>query len=251
MRMTATSGIRSGARRPTISGRSDASRPGPGTACEPRIAWIVEHRAAARPPRPAGRWRPSTFSSYGRPRPRPTACPTAASRSSGSTRRPASWPGRPGTPRPGPFFADLAGVVDVPWDIAVGGDRVYPGVEGRRTLRSRLINAYLGRLHAAAAHDATLGAAFLRVTGLVSPPPVAPAPRGWPSGSYGPAGCPGPAAPPRATGTPSRRLPPGPTMPPEPSRLTPARGPGTAGAGPRSGSGPGRGPWPAPRGVVW
>jgi hypothetical protein len=83
------------------------------------------------------------------------------------------------------------------------------------------------------------------------PAPVAPAPRGWPSGSYGPAGCPGPAAPPRATGTPSRRLPPGPTMPPEPSRLTPARGPGTAGAGPRSGSGPGRGPWPAPRGVVW
>jgi hypothetical protein len=61
-------------------------------------------------------------------------------------------------------------VVDVPWDIAVGGDLVYPGVEGRRTLRSRLINAYLGRLHAAAAHDATLGAAFLRVTGLVSPP---------------------------------------------------------------------------------
>jgi hypothetical protein len=77
---------------------------------------------------------------------------------------------QPGTPRPGPFFADLAGVVDVPWDIAVGGDLVYPGVEGRRTLRSRLINAYLGRLHAAAAHDATLGAAFLRVTGLVSPP---------------------------------------------------------------------------------
>ena len=57
---------------------------------------------------------------------------------------------QPGTPRPGPFFADLAGVVDVPWDIAVGGDLVYPGVEGRRTLRSRLINTYLGRLHAAA-----------------------------------------------------------------------------------------------------
>lgn len=57
---------------------------------------------------------------------------------------------QPGTPRPGPFFADLAGVVDMFWDIAVGGDLVSPGVEGRRTLRSRLINAYLGRLHAAA-----------------------------------------------------------------------------------------------------
>jgi 2-polyprenyl-6-methoxyphenol hydroxylase-like FAD-dependent oxidoreductase len=78
---------------------------------------------------------------------------------------------QPGTqPRPGPFFADLARVVDVPWDIAVGGDLIYPGVEGRRTLKSRLVNAYLARLHAAAAHDATLAAAFLRVTGLVTPP---------------------------------------------------------------------------------
>jgi hypothetical protein len=30
--------------------------------------------------------------------------------------------------------------------------------------------AYLGRLHAAAAHDARLAAAFLRVAGLVAPP---------------------------------------------------------------------------------
>ena len=78
---------------------------------------------------------------------------------------------QPGTqPQSGPFFTDLARVVDVPWDIAVGGDLVFPGVEGRRTLKSRLINAYLARLHAAAAHDATLAAAFLRVTGLVTPP---------------------------------------------------------------------------------
>jgi hypothetical protein len=45
-------------------------------------------------------------------------------------------------------------VVDVPWDIAVGGDLVFPGVQGRRTLKVRLVNAYLARLHAAAAHDA-------------------------------------------------------------------------------------------------
>ena len=73
-------------------------------------------------------------------------------------------------PQPHRFFADLARVVDVPWDIAAGGDLVFPGVHGRRTLRVRLISAYLARLHAAAAHDATLASAFVRVIGMVAPP---------------------------------------------------------------------------------
>jgi hypothetical protein len=34
----------------------------------------------------------------------------------------------------------------------------------------RLVNAYLARLHAAAAHDARLAGAFLQVAGLVAPP---------------------------------------------------------------------------------
>ncbi len=61
-------------------------------------------------------------------------------------------------------------MVDVPWDIAVGGDLAVPGVQGRRTLKVRLINAYIARLHAAAAHDASLATAFVRVAGLVAPP---------------------------------------------------------------------------------
>jgi 2-polyprenyl-6-methoxyphenol hydroxylase-like FAD-dependent oxidoreductase len=73
-------------------------------------------------------------------------------------------------PRPRHWFGDLARVVDVPWDIAVGGDLVFPGVQGRRTLKVRLGNAYLARLHAAAAHDADLASAFMRVAGLVAPP---------------------------------------------------------------------------------
>jgi 2-polyprenyl-6-methoxyphenol hydroxylase-like FAD-dependent oxidoreductase len=73
-------------------------------------------------------------------------------------------------PRPRHWFGDLARVVDVPWDIAVGGDLVFPGVQGRRTLKMRLGNAYLARLHAAAAHDAGLASTFLRVAGLVAPP---------------------------------------------------------------------------------
>jgi 2-polyprenyl-6-methoxyphenol hydroxylase-like FAD-dependent oxidoreductase len=73
-------------------------------------------------------------------------------------------------PQPRRLFAELARVVDVPWDIAVGGDLAFPGVQGRRTVKVRLVNAYLARLHAAAAHDARLASAFLRVAGLVARP---------------------------------------------------------------------------------
>jgi 2-polyprenyl-6-methoxyphenol hydroxylase-like FAD-dependent oxidoreductase len=73
-------------------------------------------------------------------------------------------------PQPRRWFRDLARVVDVPWDMAAGGDLVFPGVQGRRTLKSRLANAYLARLHAAADHDADLASAFVRVAGLVAPP---------------------------------------------------------------------------------
>jgi 2-polyprenyl-6-methoxyphenol hydroxylase-like FAD-dependent oxidoreductase len=73
-------------------------------------------------------------------------------------------------PQPRRFFADLARVVDVPWEIAAGGDLVFPEVQGRRTPKGRLLNAYITRLHAAAARDASLADAFVRVAGLVAPP---------------------------------------------------------------------------------
>jgi 2-polyprenyl-6-methoxyphenol hydroxylase-like FAD-dependent oxidoreductase len=73
-------------------------------------------------------------------------------------------------PHPGRVLGDLARVVDVPWEMAAGGDLAFPGVQGRRTPKLRLVNAYLARLHAAAAHDARLAAAFVRVAGLVTPP---------------------------------------------------------------------------------
>ena len=73
-------------------------------------------------------------------------------------------------PQPRRWFRGLARVVDVPWDIAVGGDLAVPGVQGRRTLKDRLVHAYIARLHAAAEHDATLASAFVRVAGLVAPP---------------------------------------------------------------------------------
>jgi hypothetical protein len=73
-------------------------------------------------------------------------------------------------PHPHRFFRDIAHVVAVPWDIAVGGDLIFPGVQGPRTAKVRLVSAYLARLHAAAVHDASLASAFVRVAGLVTRP---------------------------------------------------------------------------------
>ncbi|MGH3752588.1 MAG: FAD-dependent oxidoreductase [Pseudonocardiaceae bacterium] len=69
------------------------------------------------------------------------------------------------------YFRAAAKIVDSAWDISVTGDLRLPEVVGRRTLKVRLINAYLPHLHAAAAVDPRVGAAFLRVTNLLSPPP--------------------------------------------------------------------------------
>jgi 2-polyprenyl-6-methoxyphenol hydroxylase-like FAD-dependent oxidoreductase len=68
------------------------------------------------------------------------------------------------------FFTRAARIIDVPWDMSVGGDLRFPSIEGPRTLRTRLINGYLGRLHAAAEQDPVVGHAFLSVANLQSPP---------------------------------------------------------------------------------
>jgi hypothetical protein len=73
-------------------------------------------------------------------------------------------------PQPRRWFRDLAHVVDAPWEMAAGGDLVFPDVQGPRTAKVRLVNAYIARLHAGAAHDARLASAFVRVAGLVAPP---------------------------------------------------------------------------------
>jgi 2-polyprenyl-6-methoxyphenol hydroxylase-like FAD-dependent oxidoreductase len=73
-------------------------------------------------------------------------------------------------PQPRRWFRDLAHAVDMAWDMSAGGDLAFPGVPGRRTPKVRLVNAYITRLHAAAAHDASLASAFIRVAGLVAPP---------------------------------------------------------------------------------
>ncbi len=73
-------------------------------------------------------------------------------------------------PSPRQYFQLIARTVDPPWDIAVGADLAFPDVPGTRTVKIRLINAYLPRLYRAAVHDAALSAAFVRVLGLIDRP---------------------------------------------------------------------------------
>ena len=52
----------------------------------------------------------------------------------------------------------------------MGGDLAFPGVAGHRTPKTRMMGAYIDRLHTAAATDAQLATAFLRVAALVDSP---------------------------------------------------------------------------------
>lgn len=73
-------------------------------------------------------------------------------------------------PRPARVLRDLGRVVEVPWNMAAGGDLAFPEVEGHRTMQTRLVNRYIGRVQVAAARDAEIGRAFVRVAGLVDRP---------------------------------------------------------------------------------
>ena len=73
-------------------------------------------------------------------------------------------------PDPRRWFRAVAAVVDSPWQVAVAADLAFPDVAGRRTAQVRMVNSYLPRLHAAASVDPQLGAAFVRVLGLLDRP---------------------------------------------------------------------------------
>jgi 2-polyprenyl-6-methoxyphenol hydroxylase-like FAD-dependent oxidoreductase len=73
-------------------------------------------------------------------------------------------------PDPRRFFAALAGVLEVPWRMAVGADLAMPGVVGPALPPSPLSPDYLVDVQRTATEDPVVAAAFMRVTSLVDPP---------------------------------------------------------------------------------
>jgi 2-polyprenyl-6-methoxyphenol hydroxylase-like FAD-dependent oxidoreductase len=68
------------------------------------------------------------------------------------------------------YFRATGKLVAQAWSTSAIGDLRFPEAEGKRRPADRIINAYLERYRAAAAVDATLGTAFLRVANTIDPP---------------------------------------------------------------------------------
>ena len=87
------------------------------------------------------------------------------------------------------FFKAVAHVIDVPWQLAVGGDLALPQVPGPRPFPVKLINAYVARVQRVAVDDAVVAGAFVKVMHMLAPPPSLFAPavlwRVWCGGRQG------------------------------------------------------------------
>ncbi|GAA0948256.1 FAD-binding monooxygenase [Nonomuraea longicatena] len=75
-----------------------------------------------------------------------------------------------GMPEAAGFHEAIAQVIDVPWDMAVGGDLGFPQVQGPRPLKMRISNAFVAKVQAAATRDPEVTRAFMRVAGMVESP---------------------------------------------------------------------------------
>lgn len=73
-------------------------------------------------------------------------------------------------PDPMGFQRDVARVIDIPWEISTSGDLDFPGVPGKRSLKVRMGNAFMARVHRAAVTDPAVTAAFMKVAGLAVAP---------------------------------------------------------------------------------
>jgi 2-polyprenyl-6-methoxyphenol hydroxylase-like FAD-dependent oxidoreductase len=68
------------------------------------------------------------------------------------------------------YFKRVAKIVDVPWQTAVGEDFRFPETKGKKALGTDLVNWYVAKVHRATHHDPVVGAAFLKVMGMLEPP---------------------------------------------------------------------------------
>ncbi|WP_421800231.1 FAD-dependent oxidoreductase [Haliscomenobacter sp.] len=68
------------------------------------------------------------------------------------------------------FFARIAKIIDIPWQMAVGEDFRYPATEGPKPAGVDFINKYISRVHRATLKDPVVCDAFLRVMSLLKAP---------------------------------------------------------------------------------
>ena len=71
----------------------------------------------------------------------------------------------------------MSRVIDIPWQLAVGGDLSIATVPGPRPLAVRIVNAYVARIYRVAPHDALVSAAFQKVVHMLQRPQSLFAPR--------------------------------------------------------------------------
>lgn len=69
-----------------------------------------------------------------------------------------------------PFFKRAAKVIDNPWQIAVGGDFIFPETEGKKAPGTDFINAYIAKVQRATTRDPVVSKAFISVTHLLEAP---------------------------------------------------------------------------------
>jgi 2-polyprenyl-6-methoxyphenol hydroxylase-like FAD-dependent oxidoreductase len=73
-------------------------------------------------------------------------------------------------PRSLEFMAEVGRIIDPAWDMTTGVDLSFPGVEGHRTLKLRMIQKYMQRVLMAATQDPSVTEAFMRSAGMVDMP---------------------------------------------------------------------------------
>ncbi len=68
------------------------------------------------------------------------------------------------------YFRDLAKATDSPWMMSASADLGYETVRGKRTLATKIGNAYMSKVMAAAAKDPVVARGFMRTISLIDPP---------------------------------------------------------------------------------
>ncbi|MBT2210207.1 MULTISPECIES: NAD(P)/FAD-dependent oxidoreductase [Actinomadura] len=68
------------------------------------------------------------------------------------------------------FMREVGQIIDPAWEMTRGIDLSFPGVEGERSRKLKMMQAYMTRVIIAATQDATVTEAFMRAAGLVDQP---------------------------------------------------------------------------------